>query len=266
MGSNTKFGAKEVMDVILYDMSTNKPVIFFDTLKTSNIEVTSEKVYARGGKGNSKLITWELNKEGKLTIEDALLSPKSLELISGVATVTGAQTVYMRQTTEYDTTGEKPVDKGEMYPLTASASGVIELAYAPKENAASILVYEADDDCGTPLSMTSATLSGKTLTIDDAANKKVIVYYTFASGSTTETYVIDASHFSGTYKLVGNTVIRNRETSKDEAFQVVIPNLKWSSNLSLGFSAEGDPQPTSFECEILKAANSSTMIQMTRWA
>lgn len=266
MGSNTKFGAKEVMDVILYDMSTNKPVIFFDTLKTSNIEVTSEKVYARGGKGNSKLITWELNKEGKLTIEDALLSPKSLELISGVATVTGAQTVYMRQTTEYDTAGEKPVDKGEMYPLTASASGAIELAYAPKEDAASILVYEADDDCGIPLPMTNATLNGKTLTIDDAANKKVIVYYTFASGSTTETYVIDASHFSGTYKLVGNTVIRNRETSKDEAFQVVIPNLKWSSNLSLGFSAEGDPQPTSFECEILKAANSSTMIQMTRWA
>ena len=39
MGANTKFGAKEVMYVILYDMSTNKPVIFFDTLKTSSIEV-----------------------------------------------------------------------------------------------------------------------------------------------------------------------------------------------------------------------------------
>ena len=55
------------MDVILYDMSTNKPEIFFDTLKTSSIEVTSEKVYARGGKGNSKLNTWELNKEGTLS-------------------------------------------------------------------------------------------------------------------------------------------------------------------------------------------------------
>ena len=39
MGANTKFGAKEVMDVILYDMSTNKPVIFFDTLKTSSIVI-----------------------------------------------------------------------------------------------------------------------------------------------------------------------------------------------------------------------------------
>lgn len=266
MGANTKFGAKEVMDVILYDMSSNKPVIFFDTLKTSSIEVTSEKVYARGGKGNAKLITWELNKEGKLTIEDALLSPKSLELISGVATVTGAQTVYMRQATTYDTTGSIPVDKGELYPLTASPSGVIELAYTPKEAASGILVYEVENDCETPIVMTNATLTGKTLTVPAAADKKLVVYYTFSSAASTETYVIDSSHFSGTYKLVGNTVIRNRETGKDEAFQVVIPNLKWSSNLNLDFSAEGDPTPTSFECEIMKAANSSTMIQMTRWA
>lgn len=266
MSSNTKFGAKEVMDVILYDMSTNKPVIFFDTLKTSSIEVTTEKVYARGGRGNAKLITWELNKEAKLNIEDALLSPKSLELISGVATTTGKQTVYMRQATEYDATGATPVDKGELFPLSASSSGVINLAYTPKESATSILVYKVDDDCGAPLDMANAQLTGKTLTVPAAANEKVIVYYTFDSAETTETYIIDATHFSGTYKLVGNTVIRNRKTGKDEAFQVVIPNLKWSSNLNLDFSAEGDPQPTSFECEIMKAANSATMIQMTRWA
>lgn len=266
MSSNTKFGAKEVMDAILYDMGTNKPVIFFDTLKTSTIEVTSEKVYARGGKGNAKLITWELNKEGKMTIEDALLSPKSLELISGLATVEGEQTVYMRQSTEYDVTGETSVDKGDLFPLTASSTGVINLGFKPLEAATSILVYEADDDCGTPINMAEATLTDKTLTVAGAANKKVIVYYTFKSSSATETYVIDSSHFSGTYKLVGNTVIRNRETGKDEAFQIVIPNLKWSSNLNLGFTAEGDPQATTFECEIMKAANSSTMIQMTRWS
>lgn len=38
--SNAKFGAKEVMDVVLYDMETNKPVIQFDSLKTSSISVT----------------------------------------------------------------------------------------------------------------------------------------------------------------------------------------------------------------------------------
>ena len=80
-GSNEKFGVKEVLDVTLYDMATNKPVIRFDTLKSASINITAEKVYARGGRGNPKLITWELNKEATMTVEDALLSPKSFELV-----------------------------------------------------------------------------------------------------------------------------------------------------------------------------------------
>ena len=235
MGANTKFGAKEVMDCTLYDMETGKPVIFFDTLKTSEIAVTSEKVYARGGKGNNKLITWDLNKEATLTIEDALISPKSLELVTGMATQVGAQKITMRQDTVY----EGGVDKGDLYPLTASSTGAITLAFTPNEEAANILVYEVEDDCGTPIDMAGATLSGTTLTVAAAKNKKVVVYYTYQSSAETETYTVAADKFSGTYKLVGDTVIRNANTGKDEAFQVVIPNLKWSSELTLGFSAEG---------------------------
>ncbi len=260
--ANGKFGAKEVLDVTLYDMATKKPVIFFDTLKTSNIEFTSEKVYARGGKGNPKLITWEVNKEGKITIEDALLSSKSMELISGIATSVGAQTLHMRQSTEYD---EKGMNKGSLFPLTATAEGAINLAFEPKEAAEAILVYDAEDDCGEPISMEGAALAGKVLTVAAAKNKNVIVYYTYASSDAAETFVITSDKFAGTYKLVGDTVVRNVETGKDEGFQVVIPNLKWSSNLSLGFSAEGDPMTTSFECEILKPADSSNLIQMIKY-
>lgn len=222
------------MDCTLYDMETKRPIIFFDTLKTSEIEVTSDKVYAQGGKGNSKLVTWEINKEAKLTIEDALISPKSIELVTGMATKVGAKAIAMRQANTY----KNGVDQGSTYPLTASATGVIELAQTPVEAAADILVYAADDDCGTPLEMTSASLSGKTLTVSDAKNKKVVVYYTYMSNEKTETYTVDSTKFSGTYKLIGDTVIRNSETGKDEAFQVVIPNLKFSSNLTLGFSAK----------------------------
>jgi formylmethanofuran dehydrogenase subunit D len=263
--ANNKFGAKEVLDCTLYDMATGKPVIVFDTLKTSEIAVTTEKVYARGGKGNSKLLTWEINKDAKLTISDALLSPKSMELLSGVATKIGTQTITMRQKTEWDTTGASPIDKGDLYPLTATSGGAISLAFVPKEAAANILVYEATDDCGTPLAMTSATLSDKTLTVPAAASKKVIVYYTYTSASTAETYVIDSTHFASAYKLVGDTVVKNSATGKDEAFQITIPNLQWSSALTLSFSADGDPSVQTFDCEIQRSASSSTMIQMVKY-
>lgn len=262
--SNAKFGAKEVMDVTLYDMETDLPVIQFDSLKTSSISVTSEKVYARGGKGNPKLITWEINKEATLTIEDALISPKSMELISGIARKIGVQTIRMRQVTEYDENG---VNKGKLYPLKADGGGKINLAFAPTTAAAKILVYKYDEDCedAGKIDMTAATLEGKVLTVADAANERVVVYYDYESAETAETYIIDAEHFSGTYKLIGDTVLRNQKTGKDEAFQVTIPNLKFTSNLELGFAAEGDPSTTTFECEVMQDTDTGAMIQMVKY-
>ena len=261
--ANAKFGAKEVMDVVLYDMETDKPVIQFDSLKTSSISVTSEKVYARGGKGNPKLITWEINKEATLTIEDAQSSPKSLELVSVIARKVGVQTIRMRQATEYEN-GE---NKGKMYPLKADADGKINLAFAPNTTADKVLVYPYDSDCEEEalFDMTGATLSGTELTIAAAADQRVVVYYDYDSEATAESYVIDAEHFSGTYKLVGDTVLRNQKTGKDEAFQVTIPNLKFTSNLELGFAAEGDPSTTTFECEVMRDSDTGAMIQMVKY-
>jgi len=261
--ANAKFGAKEVMDVVLYDMETDKPVIQFDSLKTSSISVTSEKVYARGGKGNPKLITWEINKEATLTIEDALISPKSLELISGIARKVGVQTIRMRQTTEYEN-GE---NKGRQYPLKADADGKIVLAFKPNTTVDKILVYPFESDCEDDalFDMTGATLDENTLTIAAAADQRVVVYFNYDSEATAETYIIDAEHFSGTYKLVGDTVLRNQQTGKDEAFQVTIPNLKFTSNLELGFAAEGDPSTTTFECEVMRDSDTGAMIQMVKY-
>ena len=261
--ANAKFGAKEVMDVVLYDMETDKPIIQFDSLKTSSISVTSEKVYARGGKGNPKLITWEINKEATLTIEDALISPKSLELISGIARKVGVQTIRMRQVTEYED-GE---NKGRMYPLKADGEGKIVLAFKPKTAADKILVYPYESDCEDDalIDMTGATLAENVLTVAAAKDQRVVVYYDYESEETAETYVIDAEHFSGTYKLVGDTVLRNQQTGKDEAFQITIPNLKFTSNLELGFAADGDPSTTTFECEVLRDAGTGTMIQMVKY-
>jgi len=220
--SNKKFGAKEVLDVTLYDMATNRPVMYFDTLKTSSIAFTSEKVYARGGKGNPKLIVWEINKEGTLTITDALLSTKSLEVLSGIAGQIGARTIHMRQATQYDITGTEPVDMGGDFPLKADNGGLVQLAYAPLEDAANIIVYDADDEFGTPLAVSAVDADAKTITVDGAADKSVIVYYTFTSSADTESYSISADKFSSTYKMVGKTVIRNAKTQQDEAFEVEI--------------------------------------------
>ena len=70
----SKFGIKEVADVIFFDIATGKPVLFFDTLKTSSIENAAETTDATGGRGNAKLITWNYSRTATLQMQDALLS------------------------------------------------------------------------------------------------------------------------------------------------------------------------------------------------
>lgn len=78
------FGIKEVADVTFTPLdSTDTKVLTFNTLKVSNLEFTSEEAFARGGKGNPKLITWDYNREATLTLQDALLSMETLAMIFG---------------------------------------------------------------------------------------------------------------------------------------------------------------------------------------
>lgn len=76
------FGIKEVADVEFTSLEGGKS-LKFDTLKVSNLEFTSEEAFARGGKGNPKLITWDYNREATLTLQDALLSMDTLAMIFG---------------------------------------------------------------------------------------------------------------------------------------------------------------------------------------
>lgn len=84
-----QYGIKDVADVMFYSITAigdeefYTPVLFLDTLKVSTIEQSAEKVDARGGLGNKKLITWNYGKDIVLTLEDALFSPASMSMIWG---------------------------------------------------------------------------------------------------------------------------------------------------------------------------------------
>lgn len=84
-----KYGIKEVADVVFYsitridDEEFYTPVLYLDTLKVSNIEQTTSEVVERGGTTNRKVIGWNYNKDVKISLEDALFSPASMNFIWG---------------------------------------------------------------------------------------------------------------------------------------------------------------------------------------
>ena len=90
--SSIGFGIKEVSDVAFYNVDAVKevdgkltisenPLFILDTLKVSNIENTAETVDAKGGKGNAPLITWDYGREITISLQDAVLSEKTLKMM-----------------------------------------------------------------------------------------------------------------------------------------------------------------------------------------
>ncbi len=263
-----KFGVKEVMDVTFYDLSTKRPVLFLDTLKMSNIENTAEEVSARGGRGNPELLIWDFNREATMAIQDALLSPKSFELLSGNAVLQQATPVMLRQDTEW----EAGSDRGEFFPLVADEYGEFTLAFDPIDenfdpagSTDGVLVYAYNDDGGDPLSIVSVV--GTTVTLDSGEvneGDRVVAYFEYLSDATSEIYQITSNAFPGTYKIVGDTVVRNMN-GIDEPFQVVIERAKLLAPFTLTFQAEGDPSVFDMNIKIMREEDNPGMIKMIKY-
>lgn len=75
-----EYGIKEVADVTFYSITRIGqeefyiPVLYFDTLKATSFDKTLTTVTASGGKGNTKLLAWNFEKEIKVKLQDVLFS------------------------------------------------------------------------------------------------------------------------------------------------------------------------------------------------
>jgi hypothetical protein len=81
--ANMVFRAKNAQNIGKYKFKPGQPVLYIDTATTSSVEQATTTVYAQGGRGNVRLISWEGEKTLTFTVEDALLSPISLAMLSG---------------------------------------------------------------------------------------------------------------------------------------------------------------------------------------
>lgn len=82
IAAHDAFGIREVCHCVFTSKKDGSQFVI-DTAKMSSIESSSTTVYAQGGSGNSRLISWEGEKTVTFTIEDALLTPESFKALTG---------------------------------------------------------------------------------------------------------------------------------------------------------------------------------------
>lgn len=77
--------------------------------------------------------------------------------------------------------------------------------------------------------------------------------------------IVDATHFPGTYRLVGETYSRNRKTGKDERFQFEIPLCKVNSENTITLEAEGEPTTFNMSLKVLRRED-GVMMKLTQYS
>jgi len=244
--ANTRYGLKEVANVIFFDLSTKKPVLFFDTLKVSTIENESESAEARGGQGNNKLISWDFGRTVTLTMQDALLSDVSLAMLAG--------TQVQNNAGDITAVGREQ--------LTLTADGTVTLAQAPV--ATSVTAFKVENKVMTDeVTLDAADVTDKAVALEGlVAGDTVVVFYEYIVQGDASKVVFRGDAFPSTYKVVGDTYVRD-ENGVDHKMQFIIGKAKLQTNFSLTMDVE-NVSTFDFNLEVLADATTKELYQIVR--
>ena len=239
-----KFGIKEVLNVVFIDKKTNKPALYFDTLKVSNIEMTSESTTATGGQGNATLMQWSYGRSATMTITDALLSMKSLGALAGTAVSTEAKKIYDR-----------------LY--STAVKTTIELPETPIKDSITLFKIEDGEEVE---EITAFSSTGKTITLTTALTtaQDVVAYYEYelAEGKS-QTVEFSASKFPSAYKVVGFGIIQN-QNGLQEKVKLVIDTAQLKTDHTITFDAE-NVSTFDFNLEITASGDAKKLYEIIRF-
>lgn len=76
--------------------------------------------------------------------------------------------------------------------------------------------------------------------------------------------IVDAEHFPGTYRIVGETYCRSRDDGKDQRYQFEIPLAKLSPETNLTLQADGDPTTFPMKFKVLRR-DDGVMMKLTQY-
>ena len=250
-----KFGVREICDVVFkanqngtlggIEVKKGQPVLYIDSAKTSTIEGAATAVYATGGRGNTKLVTWEGEKTLTFTVEDALLSDIGFALLSGAGLFNLAATEAMVHCTAV---------------AYANSTGVIELEDNPCTDAP-IFVMGYNNGSIDPTTIYTVTIDDNKLTSAAAASKQVFVDYYKKSTTAVTEIQIDAENFAGYYYVEASTLFRRESDGKDLPAEITFPKVKIQSNFTFTMASSGDPSTFTFTMDAMPAY---TMFERTK--
>lgn len=287
--ANIVFRAKTPTSIGKYKFKAGQPVLYIDSATTSTVEQSTTSVYAQGGRGNVRLISWEGEKTLTFTVEDALLSPISLAMLSGADLFQGSSTVSKVHFHTTSTATMKISGTGASQVATIDLSEVLgaqETLCSTNDSPIFVIITDDSGDITgemiegskveigkisgstfTPASgdgvyqairITKPSVIGKqswagsAKTLTDGEQIAVFVdYYLDKNAQAVDELQIAADNFAGNYYVEADTLFRRKKDGIDMPANLTFPNVKIQSNLSFSLSGTGDPSTFTFTMDAL---------------
>lgn len=250
-----KFGIRECANIVFRAKSDRKiggqvfkkhqPVLYIDTATTSTLEQAVSTVYAVGGRGAVRLLSWDGEKQITFTFEDALISPIGLSILAGAGLLKGGDTqkVNVHVTTETSIDSEGKID------LSGAIGANEELCTnAPLF----ILEVEADGSATGKVYRAAGEITNNVITVEQEqgttlVGKQVKVdYYVARKSSQVYEVQIRPEMLGGNFYIEADTLFRRQDNGDDMPAILTIPNAKVQSNITFTMAGSGDPSTFTF--------------------
>ena len=273
-----KFGVREICDVTFKTTAAGQkvgntvfaragmPAFFIDTARTSSLEQATTTVYAQGGKGYSRLIAWEGEKTMTFTVEDALISPMGLAVLSGAGLINANdnQKVHVHVTLDaaVDTEGKAKVYLSDLQEETGKTSAE-EFLVCKYEHIPAYATVIDGSGAGIEFVSNEISITGEVATDmnlikvtqgnpavfelgTEYANKTVKLDFYLAMNKGVTNVEIKPSDFGGFFYVEAQTLFRREDTGMDMAAEIILPKVKVQSGFTFSMAASGDPSTFTF--------------------
>lgn len=282
-----KFGSRECTDIVFKTTAPNQkigktvfakkytPCFYIDTARTSTLEQQTSTVYAQGGRGFNRLIAWEGEKTVTFTVEDALISPLGLSILTNAglsnADATNLKHVHISLDTNTDATGTVEIDLASLQEETGlntvNTFNVCSHTKTPfnamlTDSTGGIIGF-VQSDAITVGQTTPGTLSDTYLVNENTtakinlgasnANKSVkLDFYVVMQNGVFE-ITVRPQDFGGYFYIEAETLFRREDTGEDMAASVIIPRAKVQSAMNITMAPNGDPSTYTFTLDAFPA-------------
>ena len=259
---NNQWAIRDAGTIMFKDVETYDIKAIVKSSKTFELNTTCTTVYARGGYGNPKLVSFKGGKETTVTATSALFDNNLLALQLGGNISEGTYVIPVNSDMAKATLVDTNVTVTPSYALASNKFySVVELG----NNGLTVAkTYKLNGTATTSAGLAEdeyCVVGGKVILPTSEVGKTIGLYY---DGTVTDAVKIEnkSTSFAGEYRVEVEVIAKDAMTSKEYNGLLIFPKVAMTDEVTLSLSVDGDPSVQNIGFDVLQIPGEDLQYQL----